>query len=334
MSDDRQFSVLDGMRGVAALIVMQRHTGEAFGTRIFSGGYLAVDFFFALSGFVLAYAYDERLAAGLPWYRFMLLRLIRLYPLYLAGVLLLVLATPSLWPDVGGLLAKALLFLPDGTLASRGWLVPPAWSLAFELVVNLGFAFGHRYLASRTLLAIVAVAGAALAVTAVRHGNLDTGYNIDTLGSGLARAAFSFPMGILLFRHRNLFARWPVVTGALPILALVMALWVASQGLTAARDLAIVMLALPLLLVLGSTAKVGPRGQWWMLRLGAASYAIYVLHGGAIALVQRMGWDAGFVPAGLFMAAMLVIGALLDRYADLPLRRSLTTHLVLNPSAS
>jgi peptidoglycan/LPS O-acetylase OafA/YrhL len=329
MSDERQFSVLDGMRGVAALIVMQRHTGEAFGTRIFSGGYLAVDFFFALSGFVLAYAYDTRLAAGMPWYRFMLLRLIRLYPLYLVGVLLLVLATPSLWPHMGEVLPNALLFLPDGTLASRGWLVPPAWSLAFELVVNLGLALGHRYLTSRMLLAIVAVAGAVLVVAAFRHGSLDTGYSLDTLGQGLARAAFSFPLGIFLFRHRTLFASWPVVTGALPVLALVIALMISLPGWTAARDLAIVILGLPLLLVLGSTAKIGPRGQRWMLWLGAASYAIYVLHGGAIALVQRTEWNAGLVPAGLFMTAMLAIGVLLDRYADVPLRRLLTARLSL-----
>jgi len=79
-----RFEALDGLRGVAALSVVAAHVYFLFGYA-FPSIDLAVDFFFALSGFVLAHAYGERLRGGMGAGRFMLLRLIRLYPLYILG---------------------------------------------------------------------------------------------------------------------------------------------------------------------------------------------------------------------------------------------------------
>jgi hypothetical protein len=97
----REFTTLDGMRGIAALAVVTRHAPLYFesvsifvqspmakapiAVGPFFESYLAVDFFFALSGFVLAHAYGHRLATGMSPGRFMAIRLIRLYPLYVVA---------------------------------------------------------------------------------------------------------------------------------------------------------------------------------------------------------------------------------------------------------
>lgn len=82
------FVTLDGLRGLAAVAVVLFHTPELFGPGLFpAAGYLAVDFFFTLSGFVLAFAYQARLDKGLPTGQFLRVRIARLYPLYLLSLL-------------------------------------------------------------------------------------------------------------------------------------------------------------------------------------------------------------------------------------------------------
>jgi peptidoglycan/LPS O-acetylase OafA/YrhL len=88
----QRFETLDALRGLAALAVVSGHTQDLFGGSIFPLGYLAVDFFFMLSGFVLAYAYGQRVEGGLTVGHFMKARLIRFYALYLIGLAIAVLA--------------------------------------------------------------------------------------------------------------------------------------------------------------------------------------------------------------------------------------------------
>lgn len=95
-----RYHTLDAMRGVAALLVAVFHFGQGLagpgqggqglglGRNFAPQGYLAVDLFFGLSGFVIALNYAGRLRAGMPWQSFARLRFIRLYPIYLTGALL------------------------------------------------------------------------------------------------------------------------------------------------------------------------------------------------------------------------------------------------------
>lgn len=86
-----RYEVLDGLRGVAAIMVLLFHCLETyipvFGTQHINHGYLAVDFFFVLSGFVIGYAYDDRWNRMSTW-DFFKRRLVRLHPLVVAGTLL------------------------------------------------------------------------------------------------------------------------------------------------------------------------------------------------------------------------------------------------------
>jgi peptidoglycan/LPS O-acetylase OafA/YrhL len=142
------FTTLDGIRGLAALLVVVRHTGALVDPLSFQESYLAVDVFFVLSGVVLSQAYEARLQAGLGALRFAWIRLVRIYPLYFLGGLISVvtiLAGIDAPARAGHLATYALLglfMLPNPGLGSVYVypLINPSWSLFMELAVNVFYA--------------------------------------------------------------------------------------------------------------------------------------------------------------------------------------------------
>ena len=171
-----RYEILDGLRGVAALMVIFFHCFETyipqFGTQIINHGYLAVDFFFVLSGFVIGYAYDDRWDKMTTW-GFFKRRLTRLHPMVIAGTLVgaaLFFFSPSAFPntiDVEGwkfalCLVMGLLMIPCGPgLDIRGWqemnsFNGPNWSLTLEYCGNILYAFIFRRL-PKIALAILCV---------------------------------------------------------------------------------------------------------------------------------------------------------------------------------
>ena len=161
-----RYEVLDGLRGVAALMVIVFHCFETyvpnFGTQIVNHGYLGVDFFFALSGFVIGYAYDDRWDCMTTWGYFKR-RLTRLHPMVIAGTVVgaaLFFFSGSYFPQTlstpGWKFAlcfvMGLLMIPCGMgLDIRGWgelnsFNGPNWSLTFEYIGNILYAFVLRHL--------------------------------------------------------------------------------------------------------------------------------------------------------------------------------------------
>jgi peptidoglycan/LPS O-acetylase OafA/YrhL len=222
MSQTRSFITLDGLRGIAALAVVIRHCPDLFGEDALFESYLAVDFFFALSGFVLAHAYGKQLRKELSASHFMALRFTRLYPLYL---LALAISLATSWKQLahGELtvdLLFAVLFLP--TLGNTITLFPlngPSWSLFFELAANALFGLIDRRLCNYTLGLIVIAAGCAVAISVATSafgfghagvGAMDAGYNWSSFGAGLLRVIYSFFAGVLVYRMR-----WPRLSGQL-----------------------------------------------------------------------------------------------------------------------
>lgn len=97
-----RFVFLDELRGLAALSVVLLHASQIFSFRLNSHPSLAVDFFFCLSGFVLANGYEQELKSGALGSRaFFLKRVVRLYPMIVVGVALGVLASQvALTPSI------------------------------------------------------------------------------------------------------------------------------------------------------------------------------------------------------------------------------------------
>ena len=171
-----RYEILDGLRGVAALMVVVFHCFETyvpvFKTQIVNHGYLAVDFFFVLSGFVIGYAYDDRWDKMTTW-GFFKRRLTRLHPMVIAGMLV----GAALFFFAGGYFPETLkvpawkfilcfvmglLMIPCGNgLDIRGWgemnsFNGPQWTLTFEYIGNILYAFILRRL-PKIVLAILCV---------------------------------------------------------------------------------------------------------------------------------------------------------------------------------
>ncbi len=368
MSEKRAFVTLDGLRGIAALVIVTRHApaffasisiyvSRAHGSPLpvgpFFESYLAVDFFFALSGFVLSYAYGERLQAGMGPGRFMTIRLIRLYPLYLLTVVLsfgdvfLKLAhgeieTGRLLPYITEL-ACGLFFLPSPTSPLLFPLNPPAWSLFFELLANAFYGLMAPRLKMLWLLLIVGFAGSVLVIAvcigwlgfgSAGIGAMNDGFEWQALGAGVVRVMFSFFAGILVFRVWNV---WHPRINVPPLLvaAVLTAILVANppDRYQTAFDLIATLLMFPCLIFFGASSV--PTGL--LARLftwsGTASYAVYVLQAPIYDYVQRAvthlsGGTPGELPwtwGVLFIVIIFSVAITADKYIDGPARNVLSS---------
>ena len=310
-SSPERFILLDGIRGVAALFIVHRHAEQFFG-RDDASSYLAVDLFFALSGFVLAHAYSMKLREGAitPGF-FMKARLARLYPLYgLALALmaayficlyLLGLPTPiddlhrQISPgELAFALLTGLLFLPAPfTLTLNGalFLVSPAWSLFNELVVNAVYGrWGVRATTKQTM-AVLAVSACVLMVAAAEFGKLHAGFRWNEMYAGMGRVFLSFFAGVLIYRFRNRVMELKPVHAALCLLLVCVILAVPiSRELRPFFDLAVVLLVWPMLLFVASRTVPGRRVGVISTFLGTASYAVYVLH------IPLLAWTELLMP--------------------------------------
>jgi len=292
------FHTLDILRGVAAVAVMAFHFGLSgsglLGVSVFPHGYLAVDFFFVLSGFVLAFAYQDKLDLGWSSSSFFLVRVIRLYPLYFAGLVLgfafsvlqsvfgrhQVSATTTFLTLVASLLMVPAFGLKQQT--GEATIYPynkPAWSLFFEIMANVFHALLLRRRSWKFLAGTLCVTGAALIYSCLRYGSIGFGVNRSEFLYGFARVLFSYTVGISLLRvwksGRGRMRVPPLVIAILLLIALAVPVY---PRFTALYDLAATFILFPILVLAGAWSQPGP----WFMRscewLGTASYAIYVLH--------------------------------------------------------
>jgi peptidoglycan/LPS O-acetylase OafA/YrhL len=347
-----RFTVLDGMRGVAALVVITDHVPSLTLMSLLPGRYLAVDFFFALSGFVLAHVYGQRLAGGMPVRAFMRLRLIRLYPLYLFAALasaLLMFASLAKgwihapWIDVAAtmIFGLALLPTPQG-LAVFGMPFPlngPSWSLFFELVVNVFYALIAPRLTWRLIAALLAVSGALLIVTAFWFGRLDVGFLWSNFAGGFPRVAFAFFAGVMVYWLRGAWLA-PALPAWACVLAMVAIFAAPAHGIwRPAFDLAAAMVLFPILIAFAANARASGRMLAVYAAMGLLSYGIYVLQtpvrDWTFLLLDKFTPSDIHLPGAarvaIVAAATLATAALLHMVYDAPVRRFLARR---NPPAA
>jgi peptidoglycan/LPS O-acetylase OafA/YrhL len=366
----RSFVTLDGLRGIAALAVVTRHAPAFFSSISiyllpldgskdpisvgpFRESYLAVDFFFVLSGFVLAHAYGDRVRGKMSAARFMTIRLIRLYPLYFLALLISLPLTvwrfardgfdPS-YPISNWIFA--VLFLPSLASPTLFPLNVPAWSLFYELLANAAFALIGHHLKNSLLLLMVIFSGLVLLLAvyfgwlgfgASGNGEMDIGFLWSGFGAGVARVAFSFFAGILVFRTWQIWhPRIRIINvPSILVVASLTAILAAnpSNRFQATYDLVATLLLFPILIFLGASSVP----SWLPSRLfkwiGAASYAIYVLQSPLYDLTSRavahlkvddlsqMPWTCG----AAFLAFALGVATVADKYFDHPVREKLLT---------
>jgi peptidoglycan/LPS O-acetylase OafA/YrhL len=335
MAGNKHYLELDGLRGVAAVCVALHHQQAYFGGAGFFGhGYLAVDFFYMLSGFVLTHAYAGRLqhrSAIVPYLRD---RAIRLYPMLIAGALLGLLAVAcglrSHYHAIGPAAVAAVVDaagLPAVWYADPFWINSPTWSLFFELVANLVFAFVAARLTARREWIAAAVFCAAMLALDYRLVGFDFGFTRNTLIGGFARVGAGFTIGVILYRLHNAGVlagggrRWWVA----PVLVVSLMLLPSGSKLSAFYDPVVVLGLYPLLILAAAGSRdLIPRVA---ILSGALSYPFYATHIPVLTLLQALMVKAGYrLEAPTVIVSLLgAIGVawLLFEFYDQPLRKGL-----------
>jgi peptidoglycan/LPS O-acetylase OafA/YrhL len=302
------YPILDGLRGVAAIMVVCFHIFEAHATsrfdQIINHGYLAVDFFFLLSGFVIGYAYDDR------WQKmsiggFFKRRLVRLQPMVvmgmIAGAICFYFQDSVLWPGIHAVpVWKMLLVMFIGftllpvppSMDIRGWtemhpLNGPGWSLFYEYIANILYSLFVRRFSKAALSILVLLCAAALIHLALTNPNGDIigGWSIEStqMHIGFARVMYPFFAGLLLFRlaklihvkHAFLLCSLLLVTLlAMPRIGGTEHVWL--NGL---YDSLSVILIFPIIVLLGAGGQLNNK---YALRVcnffGEISYPLYITH--------------------------------------------------------
>jgi len=351
------YPILDGLRGVAAVMVVMMHLCEANSTSPFdmviNHGYLAVDFFFLLSGFVIGYAYDDRwnkMSVG----DFFKRRLIRLQPMVIIGMIIgavgFYFQASSLWPSINNtpvwqmllimLIGCTMLPVPPA-MDIRGWqemypLNGPAWSLFFEYVVNIFYGLFVRKFPKWLLTILVNLSAAFLLHLALtsKEGDLIGGWSLapEQLHIGFARVMYPFFAGLLLFRISRL-AKIPhafvwcslmvIVIFAIPRIGGREHLW-----MNAVFESVSVIVLFPLVIYLGASGEIKNPFQVKLCKfLGDISYPIYITHYPLI--YWYTGWvhDAhpgalsAFLVAALVFASAITIAYTALKLYDEPVRK-------------
>lgn len=327
----RTFVTLDGMRGVAAISVVIWHLP---GQRLLASAYLAVDLFFMLSGFVLAYRYHDKLQDDREVRSFLVMRWIRLYPLYLIGSLIGL--AELLWWTGGharlSIYAVECLFavLAVPLPSAHGLVFPlnvPAWSLFWEYLVNALFAFTNRRLAYGGIVAIIAAFGLLMIGMLVAVGHLQfTGQMPKFLFAGI-RAMFGFYVGVglfLLWREKRLPA-WRVHPALLLILVPLLLAAPAARPLGPILTFAIVFVAFPLLVTIGLESAPEGALERMMSWLGLLSFPLYSVHYPLLLMLGHIMRSASMLSRlTVALALSLAVAWVSLKLWDVPVRRWLT----------
>ena len=367
-----RYEILDGLRGVAAVLVVFFHALETYSggqaTQIINHGYLAVDFFFLLSGFVIGYAYDDRWDKMTVW-GFFKRRLVRLQPMVIMGTVVGIcfygLGQCEGFPLIGHipgwklLLAFVMgcLMIPCGVkMDIRGWaetnsLNGPNWSLTWEYLANILYAFVFRKL-SKPALAVLAGLAAFCTLdvcldwnvfgllTAERAANAYTvigGWSLtpEQMYIGATRLFYPFLIGLLISRVGKFINIKDGFWWCSLILAVLMSIPCVGGGgniLNGIYNAACILVLFPIVVMMGAGSTIKcERSAKVCTFLGEISYPLYITHYPLMYAQMAWAWSHPEAPAYLHVTVsvgviILSIGlayACLKLY-DIPVRKWLT----------
>lgn len=363
------YELLNGLRGVAALMVVLYHVFEGFATspidQRFNHGYLAVDFFFILSGFVIGYAYDDR------WQKmktrdFIKRRLIRLHPMIVLGlvfgVITFLIQGGKQWDGTSVSLSMVILALllslflipaiPGSGVEVRGNgemfpLNGPIWTLFFEYIGNILYALILRRLSNKMLTILVVFAGLALTSFAVfnlsGYGHLGVGWSLseNNLLGGLLRLLFSFSLGLLMSRKfKPIRIKGAFWISSITIIVLLSMPYIGDGSMpwkNGLYDSVCTILIFPVLVYSGASGSTAGRHSSKLYKfLGDISYPLYVVHYPFMYLFYSYLWSNGNLPFSQtwHVAVLLFVGNVVLAYASLklydePVRKFLTKRFLL-----
>ena len=345
-------------------MVIGYHIFEAFATtpydQKFNHGYLAVDFFFILSGFVVGYAYDDRWGKKMTMKDFFRRRLIRLQPMVVMGALLgtltFLIAGREMWDGTITPLTMVMLALlmhmflipalpgAGAEVRGNGEMFPlngPSWSLFFEYIGNILYALILRRLSTRALKVLVALSAAGLGTYAIGsfsgYGHLGVGWSLGgtNLQGGFLRLLFAFTAGLLMTR---IFKPWRIRgafwISSLAIIVLLSMPYIggsATHWMNGLYDAVCTIVLFPLLVWIGASGLTTDRTTTLACKfLGDISYPLYMVHYPFMYLFYAWVWKNELTFAQTWPVALvllfgnILLAWLVLKLYDEPLRRVLT----------
>lgn len=317
---------LDGLRGVAALSVLLYHVGQHYSLRPFPRGYLAVDFFFVLSGFVISCAYREKLVAGMTVRHFLELRAVRMMPLFVLGVSLGIfrLIAAVALRDANALGMETvikvafcnLLLLPSFVTNELFPSNQPGWSLFFELCINVIFAAMLIRLKGSWLILVGFLGLLLLLFGDLAHGNLNVGWDWATFYGGAGRTLWAFIVGVIISRSIR-----PTDLGVvhyLPFVFLLAAALIATfhfsliPAFSPAYDLVAACVVAPLIVYAGAKSNIRGPLAGTAAFMGDLSYPLYAIHYPLLLMLHKLLLKSGL--PGTAQAAINISAVLLAAY--------------------
>ncbi|MEP7221947.1 MAG: acyltransferase [Novosphingobium sp.] len=356
------FLALDGMRGIAACVVLIYHRRGYLGHGLAEHGYLAVDFFFILSGFVISHAYGGRLTdSSMSFWQFFRARAIRLGPLVMLGALMVAFVELMVVVNGGDLdtfswvrrqgnpttlssylitLPLAMLALPNPWLGNPFGINEPRWSLFFEMVANLAFALVAPWLTNRRLAWVLSLLTIGLSVAVLANPVSQATHAGVVLGetglrnvylTGLLRVTASFLAGVALQRLWAV-QRLPKIRAPFWLLAtiLVAILFapVFGDNTEAAYVLISCVIAFPIIIIIGCQCSLSPIFKWIATWSAALSFPLYILH---LPMLECFDFLHGKDPARTHvwllteLAVCCALALAIGRYFDRPIRSWLSS---------
>ncbi len=354
------YQILDGLRGLAAIMVVIFHFFEIFSEgdhtkQIVNHGYLAVDFFFLLSGFVVATAYDsswQNMTMG----QFFKRRLIRLQPMLVVGMIIGALCfyfsestllfpkiaqTPTWQTFLVMVLGMFMIPVTPGTWEIRGWyemypLNGPAWSLFYEYIANILYALVLRKLGLKILSILVVLSGILLANFAIfgKNGDVIGGWalNLDQIYVGFCRLLFPFLMGLLMakiFKKTTvpmpflLCSVWLIILLSIPRIGDNTHNW--QNGM---YDTFTIIFLFPAIIWLAASGSLSTSFSINICKLlGNISYPLYITHFPIMYIFyawvvnNKISMEAAWPMALALFLAMLLVAFICFKYIDQPIRK-------------
>ncbi|WP_183561922.1 acyltransferase family protein [Mucilaginibacter sp. SP1R1] len=345
----QHFEILDGLRGIAAVAVVIFHFMEFavpdYSNNFIAHSYLAVDFFFCLSGFVIAYAYDSKVEK-LGAFQFIKLRLIRLHPLVIIGSVLGLLCfifdpfsnlhTAYSAGNVFLMFLSSCFLIPYPIVHERYFnlfhLNPPTWSLFWEYIANLFYVLILYKLRNRILWFLVAIAAIALCYESYYSGYLGVGWGGDNFWGGGVRIFFSFLAGMLVYRS-NWIIRSRLGFVFMGILLAIVFLVPFSDKANRITDPVIVIFYLPFLIALGAGAHLTNTYSRICKFFGDISYPLYMIHYPFLWIflsyveVKKPGMSQMEIIIPMAVVLLIGLAFLVMTLLDMPIHRDLKNRM-------
>ena len=344
-----RFTVLDGMRGIAAIAVMFHHLTKYTSMSLFAGAGLAVDLFFCLSGFVIAFSYLGKLKHSMTTEQYILKRLVRLYPMYMIGLTLGCIAlflkvyenkTSLDYPHAALACLLNAMYLPylsdfyvgiaNGKISSATFPAnDPSWSLFFEMIVNIVFGL-IAYRARRVCFVLLAVIGAiGLALWIKATWIFQPGWGADNLYGGLPRVFYSFFAGVVVFFLFENYQKYIPSVSPIYLIGLLFALLVFQEN--AFSWLMLVIFVLPILVLLGAKSTTSNKFATPLLDyIGWISYPLYCIHWSIYSIFTSLSVNITSALSSLFVCVPVsfLLAHFISKKIEEPIRSRLAVSLL------